>query len=83
MKKWACTHIFVTVYFKDNSLTKTNLNLEKDLNSIFNLFEKTITPKALVEYNFIEVSSDDGIRFKDHEIKKYASTLDFINNNFN
>ncbi|MEG0438625.1 MAG: hypothetical protein RR587_05250 [Solibacillus sp.] len=78
----ACTNIFVTVYFKDNSLTKTNINLEKDLNSIFNLFEKRITPKALIEYNFIEVSSDDGIRFQEHEIKKYSSTLDFINNNF-
>lgn len=77
-----CTNIFVTVYFKENSLTKPNSNLEQDLNSIFNLFEKTITPKALIEYNFIEVSSDDGIRFQEHEIKKYSSTLDFINNNF-
>ncbi|MCH7321581.1 hypothetical protein LZ480_06705 [Solibacillus sp. MA9] len=77
-----CTNIFVTVYFKENSLTKSNINLEKDLNAIFTLFEKTIYPKASIEYCFIEEGSDDSVRFTDYEIKKYSSTLDFINKNF-
>ena len=39
-------------------------------------------PKASIEYNFIEGGSDDSVRFTDSEIKKYSSTLEFINKNF-
>ena len=80
--KGECTNIFVQIYFKDHSLTKANSHLEEDFKSIFTLFEKTIQPKATIEYSFIEESSDDSIRFTEHEIAQYASTADFIQKNF-
>lgn len=81
-EKGECTNIFVSLNFKENSLTKANNNLEKDFNSIFTLFEKTITPKAMIEYSFIEVGSDDSVRFTDQEIAKFGTTSNFIDKNF-
>lgn len=80
--KGECTNIFVQIYFKDHSLTKANSHLKEDFNRIFTLFEKTIQPKASIEYSFIEESSDDSIRFTEQEIAQYASTADFIQKNF-
>lgn len=77
-----CTNIFVTIYFNENSLTKANVNLEMDLNSIFTLFEEKIKPKASVEYNFIEKGSGNSVRFLDKEIARYDNTSDFIKQNF-
>lgn len=81
-EKGECNNILVTVYFNENSLTKSNINLEKDLDSIFNLFEDTIKPRAFIEYHFVENGSDDRIIFLDKEIATYENTLDFINKNF-
>lgn len=81
-EKGECTNIFVTVYFDENSLTKANVHLEQDLNAIFTLFEKTITPRVAIEYSFIEKGSDDSIRFLDKEIATYENTSHFIRQNF-
>lgn len=81
-QKGECTNIFVQIYFKDHTLTQANRYLEEDFVSIFNLFEKTIQPKASIEYSFIEESSDDSLRFTNYEIAQYASTADFIKRNF-
>lgn len=81
-EKGECTNIFVTMYFNENSLTKSNDYLEQDLNAVFTLFEKTITPRASIEYNFIEKASNDGVRFLDKEIARYESTSQFIQQNF-
>lgn len=81
-QKGECTNIFVQIYFKDHTLTQANRYLEEDFVSIFTLFEKTIQPKASIEYSFIEESSDDSLRFTDYEIAQYASTADFIKRNF-
>ncbi|WP_144422594.1 hypothetical protein [Lysinibacillus fusiformis] len=81
-QKGECTNIFVQIYFKDHTLTQANRYLEEDFVSIFTLFEKTIQPKASIEYSFIEESSDDSLRFTDYEIAQYASTAGFIKRNF-
>lgn len=81
-EKGECTNIFVTIYFNENSLTQSNTYLEQDLDAIFTLFEKTMTPRAAIEYNFIEKGSDDSVRFLDKEIERYESTAQFIRQNF-
>lgn len=81
-QKGECTNLFVQIYFKDYTLTQGNSHLEEDFESIFTLFDKTIQPKASIEYSFIEESSDDSLRFTDYEITQYASTADFIEKNF-
>jgi len=82
-EKGECTNILVTTYFKENSLTKSNVYLEQDLDSIFNLFGNTIKPKATIEYHFVENGSDNRLTFTEQEIANYENTLDFINKNFN
>ncbi|TYR73426.1 hypothetical protein FZC79_18455 [Rossellomorea vietnamensis] len=81
-EKGECSNIFVSVYFSENMLTKTNEYLEEDLNSIFTLFEKTIAPNAAIEYNFLEQGSHNSVRFTKNQIANYESTEKFINKNF-
>ncbi|UHA73544.1 hypothetical protein [Paenibacillus sp. 481] len=81
-EKGECSNILVTLSFKENSLTKANSNLEQDFNSIFTLFEETITPKAKIEYIFIEDGASDPVRFTEQEIAKFGTTSNFIAKNF-
>ncbi|MDN4492163.1 hypothetical protein [Ureibacillus aquaedulcis] len=77
-----CTNILVSIYFTENNLTQSNVYLEKDLNSIFSLFEDTISPNGSIEYAFNGEGSNNGLRLTKQEIKKFGSTSDFIHANF-